>query len=144
MFRVVLLTCVVLLAADLEKPPAKLVSAYDDALGVTAAFNLNVLARINRELGGDFDLRRFEHQARWNERERGIEMHLRSRVDQEVTVAAAELRVRFRADETIWTESSYRYGREEIVQLGEAAGFGCDAQWVDEEWPFAQTLLRAR
>jgi len=132
-----------LLAADLDKPAADLVAAYDDASGVTAAFNKNLLARINRELGADFDLSRFEHVARFDECERRIEMHLRSRVAQTVTVARAGLRVELRAGETIWTESSYRYGRAEIVEQGARAGFRCDEQWVDEEWPFAHTLLVA-
>lgn len=133
-----------LLAADLEKPTERLLAAYDDPIGVTAAFNLNVLSRINHELGGNFDLEKFEHQARWDDQERRVEMHLRSRVEQVVTIPAADLRVDFRAGETIWTESSYRYSCQEIVRLGEGAGFGCSDQWVDQEWPFAQTLLRAR
>ncbi len=83
--------------------------AYDDPIGLTGAFNLNLLARINRDLGADFDLLNFEHEARWNEAERRIEMHLRSRVDQTAFIAAADLTVRLQAGETIWTESSHKF-----------------------------------
>lgn len=133
-----------LLAADLDKPAAVLLPAYDDALGVTAAFNRNVLVRINRELGGDFDPARFDHVVRWDERERRVEMHLRSRVDQIVQVTGAGARVELRAGETIWTESSYRFSEGEIARMAEVAGFERAASWVDEEWPFVQSLLVAR
>jgi len=132
-----------LLAADLDKPASILLPAYDDPLGVTAAFNRNVLVRINRELSGDFDPARFDHVARWDERERRIEMHLRSRIDQVVHISRADLRVEFRAGETIWTESSYRFSQDEIERMAQA-GFSRGASWVDEEWPFAQVLLLAR
>lgn len=132
-----------LLSADLEKPVDRLLAAYDDPIGVTAAFNLNLLVRLNRELGADFDLARFEHVARWNEAERRIEMHLRSTADQTVRIPAAGLTVSFRQEETIWTESSYRYTAAEIAVMAGRAGFGCEAQWVDEEWPYADTLLVA-
>jgi uncharacterized SAM-dependent methyltransferase len=128
----------------LEKPVPQLLLAYDDPLGVTAAFNLNLLARINRELGANFVLPRFQHLALYNEDERRIEMHLRSRVEQVVTVPTADLVVRLGQGETIWTESSHKFNTAEVVRMGEAAGFGCQAQWVDAEWPFAQTLLVAR
>jgi L-histidine Nalpha-methyltransferase len=133
-----------LLGADLDKPAERLLPAYDDALGVTAAFNLNLLSRINRELGGDFDLRAFKHVVRWDGGARRIEMHLRSRRDQIVHVAAAGIRVELRTGETLWTESSYRYGRDELLAMGESAGFALVEQWVDDEWPFAQALLTAR
>jgi dimethylhistidine N-methyltransferase len=133
-----------LLGTDLEKPVPQLLLAYDDPLGVTAAFNLNLLARINRELGANFVLPRFQHLALYNEDERRIEMHLRSRVEQVVTVPTADLVVRLGQGETIWTESSHKFNTAEVVRMGEAAGFGCQAQWVDAEWPFAQTLLVAR
>ena len=142
--RAILPGDLLLLAADLDKPASALLPAYDDALGVTAAFNRNVLVRINRELYGDFDPALFDHVARWDERERRIEMHLRSRVDQVAHVASDGLRVEFRAGETIWTESSYRFSESEIARMGEAAGFDRIVSWVDEEWPFVQTLLRAR
>jgi L-histidine Nalpha-methyltransferase len=130
-----------LLGTDLEKDVKAQLLAYDDPAGVTAAFNLNVLARINRELGADFDLARFRHEARWNAVERRIEMHLRSTQRQCVRVPAAGLRVLLNEDETIWTESSHKYRPEEVVGMAEQTGFRCEGQWIDEEWPFAQNLL---
>jgi L-histidine N-alpha-methyltransferase len=132
-----------LLGTDLEKNVADQLLAYDDPAGVTAAFNLNVLARINRELGADFDLSCFRHEARWNAAERRIEMHLRSTCRQKVEIPAAGLRVMLHEDETIWTESSHKYRPEEAIEMAERTGFRCDAQWIDEEWPFAQNLLIA-
>jgi L-histidine N-alpha-methyltransferase len=133
-----------LLGADLVKPIPTMLAAYDDPLGVTAAFNLNLLARINRELDGAFDLAQFQHVALYNEQQQRIEMHLRSRVAQAVPVGALETVVRFDAGETIWTENSHKYTPSEIVLLAERIGFHCDAQWLDQEWPFAQNLLVAR
>ncbi|SRR5579871_242885 len=132
-----------LLGADLVKPVPTMIAAYDDPLGVTAAFNLNLLARINRELDAQFDLALFQHVARYNEEHQRIEMHLRSRVAQVVPVGAWRDAVAFRPGETIWTENSHKYTPREIVALGERAGFRCDAQWLDQEWPFAQSLLVA-
>ncbi|MGB6429239.1 MAG: L-histidine N(alpha)-methyltransferase [Candidatus Acidiferrales bacterium] len=132
-----------LLGADLVKPVEQLLSAYDDSLGVTASFNLNLLARINRELGADFDLRAFGHEARFDEIERRVEMHLVSRRGQEVSIPGAGCTVAFSSGETIWTESSHKYTVEEIVQLGESSGFRAETQWVDKEWPFAETLMIA-
>ena len=133
-----------LLSTDLEKPVPKLLAAYDDSIGVTAAFNLNLLERINRELGGDFDLSRFRHEALWNDGERRIEMHLRSTCEQIVRVPRAGLAVDFAREESIWTESSHRFNCTEVARLGQSASFRCDAQWVDAEWPFAQSLLIAQ
>jgi L-histidine Nalpha-methyltransferase len=130
-----------LLGTDLIKPIPQMLDAYDDSLGVTAAFNLNLLARVNRELGGNFVLSQFEHQARFNSETRSIEMHLRSKRAQTITISRAGLTVTFREDETIWTESSHKYSRPELLQLAMGASFRCEAQWVDEEWPFAETLL---
>jgi dimethylhistidine N-methyltransferase len=132
-----------LLGTDLIKPTPQMLDAYDDSLGVTAAFNLNLLARINRELGGNFVMARFEHEARFNPETRSIEMHLRSIRRQNVTIPRAGLTVSFREGETIWTESSHKYSRPELLQLAMAASFRCEQQWVDEEWPFAETLLVA-
>jgi L-histidine N-alpha-methyltransferase len=132
-----------LLGTDLEKPIPQLLHAYNDSLGVTAAFNLNLLARINRELDADFCLQQFEHVARFNERVGSVEMHIRSRKKQTVTIPAAALSVAFLEGETIWTESSHKYSLAEASQIAENAGFRCDAQWVDEEWPFAENLLIA-
>ena len=133
-----------LLGTDLEKPVSQLIAAYDDSLGVTAAFNLNVLARLNRELDADFRLDQFRHLARYNYHERRIEMHLLSTLEQTVTVPAAELMVTFRAGETIWTESSHKYNLPEVRQLAQQSGFRCENQWLDEEWPFAESLLIAQ
>jgi L-histidine N-alpha-methyltransferase len=132
-----------LLGTDLEKPIPLLLDAYDDPLGVTAAFNLNLLARINRELEADFVLHNFEHVARYNPEVRSIEMHLRSKRDQSVRIRQADLCVEFKQNETIWTESSHKYARQEVFQFAERAGFRCDAQWVDAEWSFAENLLIA-
>jgi L-histidine Nalpha-methyltransferase len=132
-----------LLSTDLEKSIPQTLLAYDDPAGVTAAFNLNLPARINRELGADFDLARFQHVVRYDEGERRIEMHLRSTVAQTVTIPLAGCTIAFREGETIWTESSHKYNREEVVAMGQRAGYRCEAQWVDSEWPFAESLLIA-
>jgi L-histidine N-alpha-methyltransferase len=132
-----------LIGMDLVKPIETMLDAYDDPTGVTASFNLNLLGRINRELGGDFDIRAFAHHALYNQTERRIEMHLRSRIDQIVTIAEADFHCRFRADETIWTESSHKFYADEIPEIARATGFAPEAQWVDEEWPFAESLWRA-
>jgi L-histidine N-alpha-methyltransferase len=130
-----------LLGTDLEKSVAVQLLAYDDPAGVTAAFNLNLLARINRELGADFDLNSFRHEAWWNAAECRIEMHLRSTCRQKVEIPAAGLRVILDENETIWTESSHKYRPEDAIAMAERAGFRCEGQWIDEEWPFAQNLL---
>jgi len=132
-----------LLGTDLEKSPAQLLAAYDDELGVTAAFNLNLLSRINRELDANFDVSQFAHVVRINHRARSVEMHLRSRRRQMVTIPAAEITVEFDENETIWTESSHKYSLAEIFDIARDAGFRCVAQWIDEEWPFAENLLVA-
>jgi L-histidine Nalpha-methyltransferase len=132
-----------LLGTDLEKPVPQLLAAYDDPLGVTAAFNLNLLARINRELDADFVLDEFEHVARFNPEARSVEMHLRSRRNQSVTISRAGLSVSFRGGETIWTESSHKYGQTEPLKIAKDAGFFCKAQWIDQEWPFAENLFVA-
>src|ERR1700722_2804855 len=132
-----------LLGTDLLKPVPVLLDAYDDPLGVTAAFNLNLLGRINRELGGNFVLSQFQHVARFNESAHSIEMHLRSRQAQTVAIEAADIRVAFEAGETIWTESSHKYRRPEILAMAAESGFACTDQWVDEEWGFAENLWTA-
>jgi dimethylhistidine N-methyltransferase len=133
-----------LVGTDLMKPIPMLLAAYDDSLGVTAAFNKNLLVRLNRELGSDFDLARFAHEARWNEAERRIEMHLVSRHAHKVSLGTLGVTVEFGEGETIWTESSYRYEKDEVPAMAARAGFDCLAQWVDDEWPFAETLLTPR
>jgi len=132
-----------LLGTDLSKPIHQLLGAYDDSLGVTAAFNLNLLARINRELDADFVLSQFEHVAKFNQDVGSVEMHIRSLKKQTVAIPAAELSVTFCEGETIWTESSHKYSLGEVFRMAEKAGFRCDAQWIDEEWPFAENLLIA-
>lgn len=132
-----------LLGTDLMKPVEKLMLAYDDPAGVTAAFNLNLLARLNRELGADFNLSAFRHEARWNALERRVEMHLRSAQRQSVRIPAAGMRISLARGETIWTESAHKYHPEGIVAMAARTGFRCGAQWIDGEWPFAQNLLFA-
>jgi L-histidine Nalpha-methyltransferase len=132
-----------LLGTDLEKPLPQLLAAYNDSLGITAAFNLNLLVRINRELGADFVLQNFEHAARFSHDSNSVEMHIRSRRRQVVDIPEAGLSVRFSEGETIWTESSHKYSVHDLLQLAMAAGFRLDAQWLDEEWLFAENLLVA-
>jgi len=132
-----------LLGTDLEKPAAQLLKAYADEIGATAAFNLNLLARINRELDADFDLSQFTHVARINSEARSVEMHLQSQRRQVVRIPAAGLRVEFGEGETIWTESSHKYAPDEVFRMARSAGFRCEAQWIDEQWPFAENLLIA-
>jgi L-histidine N-alpha-methyltransferase len=117
------------LGVDRVKSTSALHAAYNDADGVTAAFNCNVLARINRELGADFRLAHFAHRAFFNEAESRVEMHLVSLVAQTVAVAGA--RIRFEAGETIWTESSYKYDRARLEALVSASGFTVTRLWTD-------------
>ena len=132
-----------LLGTDLVKPVEQLLAAYDDPTGVTAAFNLNLLARINRELDADFTLRQFEHVVLYNQEAQRIEMHLRSRIRQMVKIRKSELEVDFAPGETIWTESCHKFHPEQICTMARASGFRLSAQWIDEEWPFAESLLVA-
>jgi L-histidine Nalpha-methyltransferase len=132
-----------LLGADLVKPEKDLLLAYDDPLGVTAAFNKNLLARMNLELMADFDLAAFDHRAVWNAAESRVEMHLVARRPQEVRIPRAETAVRFAADEFIWTESSYKYAPEDLVERARVAGFSCLDQWIDARARFALSLFRA-
>jgi L-histidine N-alpha-methyltransferase len=129
-----------LLGTDLIQSPDRLLAAYDDPAGVTAAFNLNLLARINRELDGDFQLRNFCHEARWSPDAARIEMHLVSRISQVVTIAGAGCRISFAEGETIWTESSHKFDPAEMPRLAERTGFVSLAQWTDRGWPFAENL----
>jgi dimethylhistidine N-methyltransferase len=132
-----------LLGTDLLKPLGQMLEAYDDPLGVTAAFNLNLLGRINRELDADFDLRQFQHTASFNKATGSIEMHLRSKKRQKVNVRRGGFTATFSSGETIWTESSHKYTRREVADLATASGFRIEAQWVDKEWPFAESLFVA-
>jgi len=132
-----------LIGADLVKPARDLLLAYDDPLGITAAFNRNLLVRINRELGGDFAIDQFTHRAVWNAAESRVEMHLLATGRQRVRVPAASIDVTFETGETIWTESSYKYEPEIIHEMLERAGFRRVNQWVDEDARFALTLVEA-
>jgi dimethylhistidine N-methyltransferase len=132
-----------LLSSDLEKPISQLLPAYDDPAGVTAAFNKNLLARINRELDADFRVEQFAHEVRWDDAERRIEMHLRSLCGQSVRIPGAGMEITFSPGETIWTESSLRFNPLGLAAMGERTGYRCEAQWLDEDWPFAQSLFFA-
>jgi dimethylhistidine N-methyltransferase len=132
-----------LLGADLVKPENELILAYDDPLGVTAAFDKNLLLRINRELGGNFDLGGFAHRAVFDPVEARVEMRLVSLREQAVDIPAAGSRVRFAEGDYIWTESSYKYTAAGLRSLVEGAGFGCRRQWVDSEAQFALALFFA-
>lgn len=132
-----------LLGADLVKDPERMIAAYDDPTGVTAAFNLNLLARINRELRADFDIRSFAHQAVWNSIDRRIEMHLVSRRRQHVRLRAADISIEFAPGESIWTESSHKFTQPELDDEAAGSGFRVLGTWIDEEWPLAETLWQA-
>ena len=130
-----------LLGADLNKPKQILEAAYDDALGVTASFNLNLLARINRELGGQFELATFQHRAFFNDRESRMEMHLVSRQRQSVAIDALQLTVEFEEGETIHTENSYKYSESDLQALAADSGFAIEQIWTDSRSWFADALL---
>lgn len=131
-----------LLGADLVKDIEMMLSAYDDPTGVTAAFNLNLLGRMNRELDADFDIRSFSHEVRWNAEQRRIEMHLLSCREQAVSVGELNRTFRFCAGETIWTESSHKFNVEELRRLAAGSGFETVQTWIDPAWPFAEALWR--
>ena len=132
-----------LLGADQAKAESILLAAYNDAEEVTAAFNSNVLARINRELGGDFVLERFKHEARWNPAQSRIEMHLRSTGRQSVEIAQLDLLLHFAADETIHTENSYKFSDAGVIELLRQAGFRLQREWKDGAGWFAVYLAEA-
>ncbi|WP_158751277.1 L-histidine N(alpha)-methyltransferase [Acidobacterium sp. S8] len=124
-----------LLGVDMVKDTETLILAYDDAAGVTAAFNKNVLARINRELGANFNLNLFRHEARWNEECSRVEMHLESMIAQQVSIPALELELTFQRGETIHTENSYKFRDENVIEMLERADFHLSDHWTDErEW----------
>jgi dimethylhistidine N-methyltransferase len=128
-----------LVGVDLRKDPAVLLPAYDDAAGVTAAFNLNLLVRLNREAGADFDLNAFKHRAVWNDAESRIEMHLVSRREQSVKVAGRI--VDFTNGETIHTENSYKYAPEHFAGIAAESGWHAADLWTDPEQLFSLHLL---
>ena len=132
-----------LLGADLKKDRAVLEDAYDDPLGVTAAFNLNLLARINRELQADFSVRDFRHVALYDEREGRVEMHLESVREQTVRVKALEISVDFRVGERIHTENSYKYDLDGLAALAAETGFERAETWLDSSERFSSNLFVA-
>jgi L-histidine N-alpha-methyltransferase len=132
-----------LLGIDLVKDEATLLAAYDDFAGVTAEFNLNLLARLNRELAAEFYLESFEHRAVWNSAKSRIEMHLASRIAQKVPLAALKLEVEFALGETIHTENSYKYAPGQAEAMLKAAGFDSTESWADERGWFSVYLGRA-
>jgi len=123
-----------------DKTEEALIAAYDDAAGVTAGFNKNMLVRLNRELGAEFDLDAFQHRIRWNREESRIEMHLESLREQKVRIPSLDLEVEFAAGETIHTENSYKYRLGEVEKLLNAAGFVNPQRWRDENGWFAVYL----
>lgn len=132
-----------LISADLVKPEIDLMLAYDDPLGVTAAFNRNLLVRLNRELGATFDLDAWAHRAVWNARESRMEMHLVARRRQRVEIPDADLALLFDAGEAIWTESSYKYTVEGFEATLARAGFARGHRWIDPEHRFLVTVVVA-
>ncbi len=132
-----------LLGTDLVKPESDLLAAYDDPLGVTAAFDRNLLVRLNRELGADFDLAAWKHGAVWNAEARRVEMHLVSLVAQRVRIPKAGVVAEVAAGETIHTESSYKYEPEDVDRLVASAGFRRERRWLDASARFALTFCRA-
>jgi L-histidine Nalpha-methyltransferase len=131
-----------LVGADLHKDPSVLLPAYDDAAGVTAAFNRNILARLNREAGAEFDVEAFTHRAVWNDAESRIEMHLVSRRDQAVRIAGQQ--IHFARGETIHTENSYKHTPERFAAITGNAGWQCRTTWTDPDRLFALYLLEPR
>ncbi|MGI8732700.1 MAG: L-histidine N(alpha)-methyltransferase [Pyrinomonadaceae bacterium] len=132
-----------LLGADLKKDRRVLEPAYDDALGLTAAFNLNLLARVNRELGGDFDLRAFKHHAFYNDEIGRVEIYIESVRPQIVKVDKLDMEIRFEAGERIHTENSYKYDPSGIAQLANETGYRCARTWLDSGQRFSSNLLLA-
>lgn len=130
-----------LLGTDLVKPEADLILAYDDPLGVTAAFNRNLLVRLNRELDADFDVDRFAHRVVWNAEASRVESYLVASDEQTVCIPAAGCCIRFAAGDSIWTESSAKYRPDEVVEMASRAGFARDAQWIEPAAAFALTLF---
>lgn len=128
-----------LLGADLRKSPSVLIPAYDDAEGVTAAFNRNLLVRLNREAAANFDLMAFRHEARWNDAESRIEMHLVSLRDQKIILAGVT--VHFAEGESIHTENSYKHAPDALLTLARDAGWALERQWTDPAGRFGHFLF---
>ena len=130
-----------LVGADLKKEPSILIDAYDDAQGVTANFNMNLLVRINRELDADFDLTNFHHEARWNEDASQIEMHLVSQCDQSVTIQGHSFA--FKSGETIHTENSRKFTVEGLTAIAKQADWSVNELWSDPDQLYGMLLLEA-
>lgn len=133
-----------LVGADLKKSKDILVPAYDDPLGVTAAFNINLLGRINRELGGEFDLKKFEHRAVYDESEGRMEMYLVSRARQTVAIRSLDAEIHFEEGETIHTENSYKYDLDQLAALARESGFSLERTWMDSLRRFSFNLFSVR
>jgi L-histidine N-alpha-methyltransferase len=132
-----------LLGADLRKPSDILEDAYDDSLGVTAAFNLNQLARINRELDADFNLRAFRHHVIYNEEVGRVEVYIESLREQSVSIGKLGMEIRFREGERIHTENSYKYDLEGLSHLAQETGYTRARTWLDEHERFSSNLFIA-
>lgn len=133
-----------LVGADLKKAPEVLIPAYDDALGVTAAFNLNLLLRINRELDADFDVTKFRHRAVYSEQRGCMEIHLVSLGAQTVTSRGLDLQISFKDGETIHTENSYKFDIDQLAEMARATGFTLEKTWLDGARRFSFNLFAAR
>ncbi len=133
-----------LLGTDMVKDEATLVAAYDDNDGITSAFNLNILHRLNRELGANFDAARFRHRVFWNFIESRIEMHLESTQEQDVSIGHADLDLHFMPCETIHTENSYKFTDQGIQSLLKGVGFEIGGAWKDSRGWYTLTLARLR
>jgi L-histidine N-alpha-methyltransferase len=133
-----------LVGADLKKPADVLIRAYDDALGVTAAFNLNLLVRMNRELEANFDVAKFRHRATYNEELGRVEIRMVSLEQQTVRLRALDLEVSFREGESIHTENSYKFDVEQLGEMARATGFKLEKTWFDGARSFSFNLFAAR
>lgn len=133
-----------LLGADLVKPEPELLLAYDDPLGITAAFNLNILVRLNNDLGSNFNLNQFKHLAIWNEKYSRIELYLESQIKQVVYISATDCYIYFSQGERILTENSYKYQSKEIIEMGKQVKFKLCQQWIDEDSKFTLTLFERK
>jgi dimethylhistidine N-methyltransferase len=132
-----------LLGTDMRKDEATLVAAYDDSLGVTAKFNKNLLARINRELGADFNLAKFRHVALWNSEESRIEIYLESEAEQTVSIPALKRQFTFARRERVHTENSYKYTQSGVRTMLAKAGFSHQKSWTDDRKWYSVHLARA-
>jgi uncharacterized SAM-dependent methyltransferase len=128
----------------MRKNPDVLLPAYNDSWGITAAFNKNILARVNRELGGHFVLSQFHHRPRWNDRESRIEIYLESASRQSVRIDLLDAVVEFEGGELIHTENSYKYTDSMVARMLDNAGFAREKTWTDQRRWFAECLARVR